>query len=363
MYEAKTYESILSQMINAVNTSNPNIDTREGSIIYTALAPAAVELANMYIELDNVLNESFADTQTRDFLIRRASERGVVVKNATPAIRKGEFTPSTLDIPIGSRFSLNMLNYKVIEKVSNEVYKLECESAGIDGNNETGALIPIDYIDGLETATLTDVLIPGEDEEDTESLRQRYLDSLNSPAFGGNVSDYKNKTKALQGVGGVKVYPTWNGGGTVKLVIINSSYESPSSTFVDEIQTAIDPVSNQGEGIGLAPIGHVVTVVGVSTTTIDISTTITLKSTWTWEDVLPYIQNVIDKYFLELAKTWEDESALVVRISQIESRLLDLEGIIDIENTKINNETSNLVLNANNIPVRGEITNVSQESN
>ena len=363
MYETKRYESILSDMISAVNASYPDIDTREGSVIYTALAPAAVELANMYIELDNILNESFADTQTRDFLIRRAAERGVVVKNATTAIRKGVFTPSILDVPIGSRFSLNMLNYEVIEKVSDGVYKLKCETEGAKGNSETGMLIPIDYIDGLETATLTDVLIPGENEEDTESLRQRYFNSLNMQAFGGNVADYIEKTKALQGVGGVKVYPTWNGGGTVKLVIINSSYNAPSSEFVDGIQTAIDPVSNQGEGVGIAPIGHVVTVVGVSTTTIDISTTITLKSTWTWEDVLPYVANVIDKYFLELAKTWENESALVVRISQIEARLLELEGVIDIEGTKINNVATNLTLNANNIPVRGEITNVSQESN
>lgn len=357
MYETKTYESILSDMISAVNASYPDIDTREGSVIYTALAPAAAELANMYIELDNVLDESFADTQTRDFLIRRAAERGVVVKNATTAIRKGEFTPSTLDIPIGSRFSLNMLNYKVIEKVSNEVYKLECESAGIDGNNETGALIPIDYIDGLETATLTDVLIPGEDEEGTEEFRQRYFDSLNTQAFGGNVADYVEKTKALQGVGGVKVYPIWNGGGTVKLVIIDSAYGIPTNTLINDVQSAIDPTGNQGEGQGLAPIGHTVTVGGVTGTTVNISTSITLQSTYTWEDVQDDIQNKIDEYFLELAKDWENESALVVRISQIESRLLDVPGVLDVENTKINDSTSNLVLGADNIPIRGEITN------
>lgn len=357
MYETKTYESILSEMISAVNASYPDIDTREGSIIYTALAPAAVELANMYIELDNVLNESFADTQTRDFLVRRAAERGIIAKDATVAIRKGEFTPSTLDIPIGARFSLNLLNYEVIEKISDGVYKLKCETAGAEGNSETGMLIPIDYIEGLEQATLTDVLIPGEDEEDTESLRQRYFDSLNTQAFGGNVADYVEKTKALQGVGGVKVYPIWNGGGTVKLVIIDSAYGIPTNTLINDVQSAIDPTGNQGEGQGLAPIGHTVTVGGVTGTTVNISTSITLQSTYTWEDVQDDIQNKIDEYFLELAKDWENESALVVRISQIESRLLDVEGVLDVENTKINDSTSNLVLGADNIPIRGEITN------
>lgn len=68
MYESITYEVILQRMINKVLEQNPNIDTREGSIIYNALAPAAVELQNMYIELDTILNESFADTQSRSTL-------------------------------------------------------------------------------------------------------------------------------------------------------------------------------------------------------------------------------------------------------------------------------------------------------
>ena len=30
-------------------------------------------------------------------------------------------------------------------------------------------------------------------------------------------------------------------GGTVKLVIINSSFKKPSETLVDQVQTAVDP--------------------------------------------------------------------------------------------------------------------------
>ena len=66
----------------------------------------------------------------------------------------------------------------------------------------------------------------------------------------------------------------------------------------------------------------------------------------------------VHEYFLELAYNWENESALVVRISQIESRLLDVTGVLDIEGTKLNNSTSNLVLGADNIPIRGDVTNV-----
>ena len=352
MYEDITYELILQRMIDRVLAQNPNIDTREGSIIYNALAPAAVELQNMYIQLDTILNESFADTQTRDYLIKRCAERGIIPEPATKAILKGEFN---IDVPIGSRFSLDILNYRVIEKISNGIFKLECETPGTEGNQQFGTLIPIDYIEGLTSAELTELLIPGEDEEDTESLRQRYFNSLESQSFGGNIADYKEKTKQLPGVGGVKVYPVWNGGGTVKLVIIDSTYNVPSSTLIDAVQTAVDPIQNQGKGVGFAPIGHVVTVEGVSATTININTNITYQEGWTWADIEPYVHKAIDDYFFELASSWENENNLIVRISQIETRILNIAGVVDIENTTINGQAQNFVLGADNIPVRGEV--------
>lgn len=358
MYENVTYEVILNRMLDRVLAQNPNIDTREGSIIYNALAPAAVELQNMYIQLDTILNESFADTQTRDYLIRRCAERGVNVEPATYAIRQGEFVPSTLEIAIGTRFSLNLLNYVVVEKISDGIYKLQCETAGYDGNVESGTLIPIEYIEGLQTATLTEVLVPGEDEEDTEHLRQRYFDSLDSQAFGGNIKDYKEKTNSLDGVGGVKVYPVWNGGGTVKLVIINSDFDKPSDVLINSVQTAIDPTQNQGNGVGIAPIGHIVTVVGCSETSVDVTTKITFQEGWDWEALKPYAEQAIDDYFKELASDWASSDNIIVRISQIEIRLLNLTGVLDIADTTLNGIAHNLTIDADNIPIRGEVSNV-----
>lgn len=349
MYENVTFEMILQRMLDQV----PNtIDKREGSIIYNALAPVAVEVVQMYIEADVILNETFADTATRTYLIKRAAERGVVPNPASNAILKGSFNK---DVPIGSRFSLDDLNYVVTEKIDDFHFRLMCETEGIEGNKHFGSLIPIDYIDGLTSAELTEVLIPGEDEEDTESLRIRYFSTLDSQAFGGNIADYKEKVNKIQGVGGVKVYPVWNGGGTVKLVIINSQYQKPSTELIDEVQTIIDPVTNQGKGIGLAPIGHIVTVLGISEQIINITTNITYQEGWTWLDIKEYVEGVIDDYFLELNQSWSLNDNVIVRISQIESRLLNLTGIVDISATAINGVQENFVLGADSIAVRGEV--------
>lgn len=356
MFESYTYEKILDDMLAKV----PNdLDKRQASIIYNALAPAAVELQNMYINLDVVLNETFADTASRENLIKRAAERGIVPYSATNAIVKGEFTPQTLEISIGERFSLGELNYSVTEKISDGVYKLECEEAGADANCQFGQLIPINYIDGLQYAQITEILIPGEDEESTEDFRARYFASLDNQTFGGNVTDYKQKVNELPGVGSVKVYPTWGGGGTVKLVILDSQFQKPSDELISNVQTAIDPVQNQGQGLGIAPIGHIVTVEGVLETILNIKSKFTLQTGFVWVDVESNIKNTIKNYFHELNQTWADYENLIVRISQIETRLLDVDGIIDIADTKINNVAENFVLDSDSIAILGQVTNIA----
>ena len=345
-----TYEELLARALSKV----PNdIDKREGSVIYNALAPACFELAQCYIQYEIVMNRTFADTSTEEDLTRRCNERGIYRKSATYALRKALFNA---DVPIGSRFRLEDTTYKVSKKIDTGQYELQCEQSGAIGNVYTGVLLPIGYIDGLETAVLEDILVPGEDEESDQSLRKRYFDSLESDAFGGNIADYIDKTNKLNGVGGTKVYPVWNGGGTVKLVIIDSDYNVPSPTLIDLVQTAIDPIPNQGQGVGIAPIGHYVTVVGVSEIEINIISQITLQEGYTWEDVQPNFETKIDEYLKELRADWDKANNIVVRISYIETRALSVTGILDIQNTLLNGVAQNLVLGADDVPVLGGVT-------
>ena len=241
------------------------------------------------------------------------------------------------------------------ELISENTYKMVCETAGSSPNGYIGQLIPVEYIKGLTSAQLTEILIFGEDEEDTESFRKRYLSSFNSQAFGGNIQDYKNKTNSIQGVGGVKVYPVWNGGGTVKLVIISSEYTAPTDELIQNVQTIIDPVQNQGKGLGIAPIGHIVTVEGVTETTLNITTQITYTEGWSFEDIKDAVNNIIDSYFNELNSNWQDLNNIIVRISQLESRLLDIEGITDIAHTAFNGIEENFVVGENAIVKRGTV--------
>ena len=351
MYEDVTYEGVLQRMLDRIPD---NMDKREGSIIYDALASAAIEFQLMYIEQGIFMDESFADTASREYLIKRASERGITPEPATNAILKGVFTPATVDV-LNERFSCGEINYIAVEKITDGEYKMQCEIAGVDGNTNFGQLIPVEYIEGLETANLTEILIPGEDEEDTEVFRERYFESIELQSFGGNIADYKQKTTSLYGVGDVKVTPVWNGGGTVKLTIINSEFKAPSTELIETVQNEIDPIGHSGQGMGLAPIGHVVTVVGVDSTIVNIDCNITYQAGWSWEAAKNYILNNIEQYFHDLRKTWVESENLIVRISQVESKILASEGVLDVSGTTLNGSSSNLILDADVIPVRGSV--------
>ena len=124
MFENMTYESIFNSALKRVDN---NIDKRQGSVIYDALAPACAEIAQAYVKMENILENSFADRASRDYLIARAKERGIVPFEATKAIARGVFDG---EVDIGSRFSIGSVNFVVTEKICDFEYKMECESCG-----------------------------------------------------------------------------------------------------------------------------------------------------------------------------------------------------------------------------------------
>ena len=249
------------------------------------------------------------------------------------------------------------LNWTAIEQISSGRYYMTCETFGAEPNGYIGQLIPIDYIDGLTKAELTSIVINGEDEEETEALRLRYLNSFENQSYGFNRGQYIAVTEAMPDVGGCKPYRAWNGPGTVRLVITNSNFMPPSDELVNSVQTAIDPTQNSGEGIGLAPIDHEVTVVGAYGSEINIETSLTFADGWSLDECLPYIEKALDNYYQELNSLWSTENGLLVRISQIESRLLAVSGIVDISGTRLNGNTANVMLEADSVAIRGQFVN------
>lgn len=339
MFEDMTYENILRRALQRVSDE---CDKRQGSIIYDALAPACAELAIAYIWLDEILNEAFADTASREYLIRRAAERGLEPYAASYAVLKGKFNCA---VDIGTRFNLEGLNYVVTELIDDteHTYRLQCETAGAEGNSYLGKMTPIDYVAGLTSAELTEVLVYGEDVEDTEVFRRRYFDSLNTQAFGGNVADYKQKVKALDGVGQVRVYRAdeWNGGGTVKIVVTDSENGVPTTELIQTLQEEIDPIDDQGTGVGIAPIGHIVTVAGVNNETINVTMILEFAENYTVDLIKPYVENAIESYFDSLNSQWEaiydsGQERIAIPVAVLAGQISTVPGVANIKALSVN---------------------------
>ncbi|KNY26316.1 baseplate J/gp47 family protein [Pseudobacteroides cellulosolvens] len=353
MFEGKSYEVILTNMLDRV----PNtIDKRQGSIIYDALAPAAAELAQSYIDLDLILNNAFADTAENIYLDKKCSEIGITRISASKTIQKGVFTGtegSALDIDIGSRFTAvnSSVNFIAIEKIANGQYKMQCEIAGSIGNTVTGQLIPISYIEGLQTANLTEILILGEDIEDDNSLRQRYYSKVKNIEKDGNVAQYVEWANEYSGIGNVKVFPIWNGNNTVKVSILNSNNDIASTELINSFQEFLDP-NKEGLGEGVAPIGAIVTVTTATYKNINIVATVNVAEGYTLTQAQQATQLAIGNYFRNEI-SYKKNVVSYFTIGTVLTNLNEIESIVSLT---LNGGNSDITLLTEEIPNLNSLT-------
>lgn len=373
MFEEQDYNSILARILNRMPEDE---DVRPSSPLYILSGPAAKEIETLYKDLDYTLDQVFPVTAERAYLIKDALTYGISPYPATKSIVEGEFD---VEIEIGDRFSRGGITFQVIEKLESGrnpkyfYYRLECERPGEIGNVTAGKLIPIWNIPNLKYAYLVKVLIPGEEEEETETFRERYLASFNNKRFGGNLSDYINEVCALEGVGRVKVLrcidyegeirPEWVG-----IVITTSENKKPTEELIAQVQEAIQPLGDDSipsletSGLGIAPISHLVHVRGAEEEKIKVELKLTYSSGFSWESLQESIQEKIEGYLAELAGQWGDtvqtENAkapmnthLTVVRAKIESLIMGIEGILDANDTIINDEFENYNLAWDAIPV------------
>ena len=86
-FQSKDYDYFLRKMLDAVPD---NVDKREGSIIYDALAPAALVMGQQSLDMANVIKETYIKTASGEFLDYRAIEHGTSRYPATQTEAKAK---------------------------------------------------------------------------------------------------------------------------------------------------------------------------------------------------------------------------------------------------------------------------------
>lgn len=379
--EDNTFEKIMERALN--NDRLINVDKREGSIIYDAIAPMALELANLYALLDIMDEQSTLLTATGANLDRKCYDYGIARTGATKALRIASFKKYKVDsngqyvldengkkilvdmtVDEGARFATptdSTITYIYVGMRSGNPV-VQCEQNGSVGNRHVGTILPLTPIVGLAVAEITGTLVPAEDAETDEALRTRTINHVNYPAFGGNIPDYIEKTNAIEGVGETKVFPAWRNNGSVLLSIVDSDKEPVSTEFVRYVKGIIDPDDNSGGGTGTAPIGHYVTVTTPIRFSIDVEVDVMVEGNDV-DSVYFEVQQIIDEYIVEIRKMWSQDTTLyILRARIIERILAGIPRIINVTEVLLNGVDEDITLvdearlGGQFLPYLGEVT-------
>ena len=374
-FSEKTYTQVLNDMLDRVSSE---FDKRETSIIKVSLMPVAKEISAIYESLTTIQKQAYiltADSSNIDLL---AVLKGLVRKEATAAIRKINFD---MAVPAETQFSTqgtNVITYTTMEKaVLNEAsgyYEANalCNETGSIGNEYYGAVTPLQTISGLGYAYMTDVITEGTDQESDVSLRTRFLNSLGSSAYAGNIASKREAALAISGVGACQVYPHWKGVGTTLISIINSNYDKASDSLVESAQNTLCPPEDGGTepsplGFGVADIGDSLTVGTATELVLNLSFDVQLESEVEVEAIQDEVKEKYEEYLLSVRQTWGNallsnkiKYPVNVYLSRILVKLIGIEKIVNITNLKINGSDADIECVETNelqeLPVAGTIT-------
>lgn len=355
MYEDQTKAAILDRMLAA---SPADIDKRQGSVTYDLLSPAAIELTQAYTELDNVLAFGFADTTYGAYLDMRAKEYGLTRKPAVKAtgsltfigpdgtaIERGTLASTGGDAPV---YFVTTADATI--NGGSVTVAAEAQDAGAAGNVGVGTITTLlgDLV-GIVTVTNVAYFEGGVDAESDASLLARYYERARRPATSGNANQYRQWALEVPGVSEAKVYPVWNGPGTVKVVLLDDEKTAPDPSIVDAVQTYIDPTQD-GTGKGVAPIGAACTVAGAVEVPINVSVNVTLAPGATVAEVKAQFETGVRAYLRSLA--FADP---LVRITRVANVILDIPPVIDYENLTLNGTTGNIAIADGEVAVLGSV--------
>lgn len=370
-FSQDTYQALLQAMLDRVSAA---YDKRDTAPIPTALGPAAWALEGFYLVLDQVQRQAFVQTASGEALDLLAVLGGVSRAQASAAVLLGVFNAQ---VPIGSRFSTingaDSINFTATAAATVEepqpgsyYYQMTAETPGSVGNEYTGPILPISVIPGLTSAQLTDILVPGDDTETDSEFRDRLITALTDRPFGGNIASYRENILAIDGVGAVQVYPTWNGGGTVACSILGADFLPASEQLVENVQNAIDPPTS-GLGLGLAPIGAKVAVTAPEAVTVNVAATLVLASGTALGQVQQPIEDAIGAYLLSVRQGWGTNTgtsdvsyAADVYLARVLAAIVGVTGVVNATGVTLNGGTADLILTqtgaTQQIPTLGTVT-------
>lgn len=343
-------EDIKKDMLDRIENS---LDKSQNSFIHDAVSPAALEITNLYLILEYIENKLDVDNLEGEDLDKYINPRSGQIRK--PAVRSS--TIVKIEGEPGARIEVGELvgsfestESKAVGSSGSMEVKVQSLEYGTIGNVPQGSInyFPIS-IPGLLSVTNENEVTNGYDEETDDSFLGRYKERIRTPATSGNKYHYLIWTKEVIGVGDVRIESLWAGPNTVKLTIIDSNKLPASLDLIEEVQEYIDPGA-RGLGEGQAPIGAHCTVVSATGRDIDISANISRDPIHSMEQIETKVEENIIEYLRGLAFKKN-----LVSYAQIGAIILEVEGVLDYTDLKVNDGVDNIIVDEDEVAVLGQV--------
>ena len=347
MYVARTQEEILAELIGQSTLPSSKI---EGTFEYDVLASNAVEFQKVEEEMAEMHQSAFGMKAWGEYLDFKATGHGVIRREAVKAIGTVTVTGNGT-VEAGRYFQTDTgVRFQTLETVvvnGSADIDVEAVVAGASGNVAAGTItvIPIG-ISGILAVTNAEATHDGYDEEDDETYRARYLNHVRLPAVSGNPYQYEEWAMEIEGVGAARCIRTWNGPNTVKLVIVDSNFQTASDLLIQQVYDHIQEKR---------AIGVMLTVVSAIPKPIDIEAEIigTLNEEGFYQGIVDYFKKLTTRI---MTSGKNSKKSYYVSYAQISSIII-VEGEADDHlNLLINGSEDNIILADEELPTLGTVT-------
>lgn len=330
--------SILERLKARIETE---ADRREGTWTADNLQAVANELARIYSEdIESILPQAFVATATGSNLDSACSDYGITRRAATFAevVVELQGEPGTyywvqlyagnITFVVPDSFSIPIEGIVKVRAV--------CTQAGDIGNVAAGS------INKADTTRITKVVNAlaasgGYDTESDDSLRERTLEHIRTPANSGNIAHYVQWAKEVSGVSKVKVYDIARGPGTVDVVIIADGNEPAPQKLIEAVEENIETQR---------PIGADVLVVSGQAVDLFVVAEVVVKKGYTAESIQNSLSRLLDEHCGHIAF----QSQIISYLGMV-NLLFDCPGVVDVTSFAINGESKSIRLSNRQFPV------------
>lgn len=363
MFEDRTQEQIKTEMLADINPAT-GLSSMAGGFADAVAGAAARQLSELYQALPAVVSMLFVDETSGGYLdLVGQTYFNITRRSGTKARCSVTFTgaPGTV-VPKGTVFltasglQFSLLSQATLGQSGTAEGQLEAAEVGEAYNIGPGALTGMWVnLPGLESYVNQQASGGTGDETDSQ-LYARIDEVRKRPPTSGNGFDYRRWAMEVDGVGAAKIVELAYGPGTVEVMVVDSTYAPAPNHIINAVAYQIFVSRPVGaKPTVCAPAVLEVTVAADVTINQAVTTINQVKETFS-AALEAYLHSQIEAKYSAIYYEPENDVPYILMYSRIRTMLLSIQGVVDFASLTVNGGTENLTIQANQVPVLGEVS-------